>query len=73
MNDIQKLDAVVHVLGIEDSEDDPSEVCRQIMDENEKLREALGLLWAEVVASGNSIAKDHGRPEACAAVRGVVP
>lgn len=67
--DQRKLDAVVRVLGIEDSEDDPSEVCRQIMDENERLHSALNLLWAEVVASGNSKARDHGWPKACAATR----
>ncbi len=67
LTDQRKLDAVVHVLGIEDSEDDPSEVCRQIIDENEKLRSALSLLWAEVVASGNAAATDFGWPKACAA------
>jgi hypothetical protein len=37
LDELRKLDAVVHILGIEDSEDDPSEVCRQLMDSNEEL------------------------------------
>lgn len=39
--DQRKLDAVVRILGIEDSEDDPSEVCKQIMDERDRLLEAI--------------------------------
>jgi hypothetical protein len=39
--DQRKLDAVVHVLGIEDSEDIPSEVCRQLLDSNERQMVAL--------------------------------
>ena len=38
--DQRKLDAVVRVLGIEDSEDDPSEVCRQLLDQIEELQTA---------------------------------
>jgi hypothetical protein len=39
--DQRKLDAVVRVLGIEDSEDNPSEVCRRLLDSNEELRRSF--------------------------------
>ncbi len=49
---------------------------RQAVANNDALHErikslvaALELLWAEVVASGNSDAKNNGWPKACAAVR----
>lgn len=48
--DQRKLDDVVRILGIEDSEDDPSEVCKQIMDERDRLLEAI---WR--VRNGNVI------------------
>lgn len=46
-----------------------SETSQKIIDDNERLRSALKLIWAEVVASDNAKSTDFGWPKACAAVR----
>jgi hypothetical protein len=40
-SDQRKLDAVIRVLGLEDTEDDPAEECAKLLSELERLRDAV--------------------------------
>lgn len=67
----QTLLNILEAKGLYDS-DDAQFLCASPAYQTEKhtqISDALKLLWAEVVASGNSDAKDHGWPKAAAAVR----
>ncbi len=79
LSDINDLDEVCRELGIQDSHVTPAEAVRELKEEIERLSEkynrtsdALSLLWAEVVASGNADSKDYGWPKACAATMDAV-
>ena len=74
LTEIREWDEALAVLGIQDSHVTPAEAVRELNAEIERLSkkckqtsDALTLLWAETVASGNAEAKDYGWPKARAA------